>query len=97
MQAVALVAIAAVWFPHLAMRPGAQGETVAQEWRQWGGPHRDFISEATGLADRWPPEGPPVVWSRSLGSGHSAILVAAGRLFTLYRVGTARWGPVHGP
>ena len=98
MQAVTLVAVTAVWFPHLVMRPGAQGETAAQEWRQWGGPHRNFISEATGLADRWPPEGPPVIWSRPLGSGHSAILVAADRLFTMYRVGhgplgTGPWDP----
>lgn len=97
-QAVTLVAVTVGWFPHLVMRPGAQSETVAQEWRQWGGLHRDFLSEATGLADRWPPEGPPVIWSRPLGSGHSAILVAAGRLFTMYRVahgtlGTGPWDP----
>ena len=97
-QAVTLVAVTVGWFPHLVMRPGAQGEAAAQEWRQWGGQHRDFISEATGLADRWPPEGPPVLWSRPLGSGHSAILAAAGRLFTMYRVGhgtlgTGPWDP----
>ena len=26
----------------------------AAEWRQWGGPGRNFMSDATGLADAWP-------------------------------------------
>ncbi len=64
-------------------------------WRQWGGPGRDFVSEVTGLADSWPAEGPPVLWSRALGTGHSAILAEDGRLFTQYRVGNGadRGGP----
>ena len=72
--------------------------STAQEeeaWRQWGGPGRDFVSAATGLADSWPVEGPPVLWSRPLGTGHSAILVDDGRLFTQYRIGNGaeRGGP----
>ena len=65
---------------------------VAQqtEWLRWGGPRGDFVSEATGLADTWPESGPPEIWSRPLGAGHSSILVADGRLFTMYRVS-------HGP
>jgi len=59
-------------------------------WRQWGGPNRNFIVEATGLAEKWPGAGPPVLWSRPLGTGHSAILVDEGRLFTMYRVGNGR-------
>jgi outer membrane protein assembly factor BamB len=46
--------------------------------------------EATGLAEKWPGAGPPVLWSRPLGTGHSAILVDDGRLFTMYRVGNGR-------
>ena len=64
-------------------------------WRQWGGPSRNFIVNSTGLADKWPEAGPPVMWSRPLGTGHSAILVDEGRLFTMYRAGNgrARRGP----
>ena len=67
----------------------------AASWRQWGGPGRDFISDATGLANSWPADGPPVLWSRPLGTGHSAILVDDGRLFTQYRIGNGaeRGGP----
>jgi len=59
-------------------------------WRQWGGPDRNFIINTTGLADSWPEAGPPVLWSRPLGPGHSAILADEGRLYTMYRVGNGR-------
>lgn len=75
---------------------GAQDPTdyaAAGEWRQWGGPARNFQVEATGLADAWPEEGPRRLWSRPLGSGHSSIIVDDGRLYTLYRPAVAggRW------
>lgn len=60
-----------------------------QGWRQWGGPHRNFMSDATGLASAWPQDGPAELWSRSLGPGHSTILVDDGRLYTMYRPGAA--------
>jgi outer membrane protein assembly factor BamB len=65
------------------------------EWRQWGGPGRDFHVQAGPLADIWPNGGPPVLWERPLGLGHSAIVVDEGRLFTLYRPGrqVSRKGP----
>ena len=65
------------------------------EWRQWGGPNRNFLSDAVGLADAWPDTGPRVLWSRPLGLGHSSIVVDEGRLFTLYRPGkeVSRSGP----
>lgn len=73
-----------------AERPAGGGD-----WPQWGGRDRTFVVEATGLADAWPTGGPPVLWSRPLGTGHSAIVASGGRLFTMYRVGNgrARRGP----
>jgi len=67
---------------------------VAQEaeWTQWGGPGRDFHAPTPGLADAWPEAGPPKIWSRPLGAGHTAILVAGGRLFTMYRESHAEGG-----
>lgn len=59
----------------------------AQDWPQWGGPGRDFKTVVTGLRTRWPAGGPPQLWSRSLGEGHSAIVVERGRLYTMYRKG----------
>lgn len=59
----------------------------AQGWPQWGGPGRDFKATATGLRTRWPISGPPKLWHRSLGEGHSAIVVEGSRLYTMYRKG----------
>jgi outer membrane protein assembly factor BamB len=65
--------------------------TVAQaqstDWAQWGGPQRNFKSEAKGLATTWPETGPKVVWRRELGDGYSAISAEGGMLFTMYRKG----------
>ena len=75
-------------------RPAAAG--AAGAWRQWGGPNSNWIvSDAPRLADSWPASGPPALWSRPLGAGHSAILADEGRLFTMYRTGerAARNGP----
>ena len=69
---------------------GLAGLPLHAQWPQWGGPTRDFHSTATGLADTWPAGGPPVIWSRTLGTGHSAITVDDGRLFTLARAGNGR-------
>jgi outer membrane protein assembly factor BamB len=64
-------------------------------WAQWGGVNRDFIVASADLAETWPEAGPPVLWTRPLGTGHSAIIVDEGRLYTMYRVGNgrARQGP----
>ena len=67
-----------------ALLPAAQDP---DGWRVWGGPRRDFTSSATGLANSWPKEGPPVLWRRALGDGYSAIAEENGTLYTGYRRG----------
>ena len=57
------------------------------QWPQWGGPGRDFRANASGLATKWPDEGPKRLWSRPLGGGFSSIALDEGRLFTMYRSG----------
>ena len=75
----------------LPVELGAQAQpSETGSWRQWGGPTRNFMVPATGLADQWPAAGPPMLWSRPLGPGHSAILVDEGRLYTMYRAGNGR-------
>jgi outer membrane protein assembly factor BamB len=54
-------------------------------WKQWGGPNRNFIIETTGLAASWPQSGPPRLWTRALGEGHSSIVEDGGRLYSMYR------------
>jgi len=57
----------------------------ADGWPGWGGPDGDFRVAAPNLADSWPEEGPPLLWSRDLGDGYAAIAAADGVLFTGYR------------
>jgi len=61
--------------------------SATAQWPQWGGPNRNFMTAATGLADKWPAEGPPVIWKRDLGDGYTTIVVDSNRLFTMYRDG----------
>jgi outer membrane protein assembly factor BamB len=55
------------------------------EWPQWRGPRRDGVSPETGLLKSWPREGPRVLWRTPCGEGYSALAVASGRAYTLYR------------
>src|SRR5262245_30727067 len=54
-------------------------------WLQWGGGQRNFVVTAPALATSWPSSGPRVLWDRTLGEGHSTILVEGNRLYTMYR------------
>lgn len=68
-------------------------DATTPEWPGWGGPGRNFTSDAVGLEDTWPSEGPTQLWSRALGAGHSSIVVNAGRLYTIYRPSAGRDQP----
>jgi outer membrane protein assembly factor BamB len=57
------------------------------EWPQFGGPNRNFTSDAKGLANSWPDAGPRKLWSRPLGDGYSGIAVDGPVLYTMYRRG----------
>ena len=57
---------------------------AAPQWTQWGGPNRNFQTQATGLKDTWPASGPPVIWKRALGEGYSSAAVENGVLYTMY-------------
>lgn len=65
---------------------GAVDAPAMAQWLQWGGPGRNFVCDSTGLAEKWPKEGPKKLWSRDLGGGYTAILVDGDRLYTMYRV-----------
>jgi outer membrane protein assembly factor BamB len=61
--------------------------TPPEPWRTWGGPRGNFTSAATGLADKWPEDGPPRLWTRTIGDGYSGISAENGVLYTAYRRG----------
>jgi outer membrane protein assembly factor BamB len=70
--------------PRQQSQPSAQASANPPQWTQWGGPHRNFQTEATGLKDTWPAAGPRVMWKRPLGEGYSSTVVENGVLYTMY-------------
>ena len=67
-----------------AARPIAPGGTRGVPWTQWGGPHRNFQTEATASRTPGRPAGRRVVWKRPLGEGYSSPVVENGVLYTMY-------------
>jgi outer membrane protein assembly factor BamB len=68
-----------------AQRPGQSPPAAAGvAWTQWGGPHRNFTTEASGIKDTWPAAGPRVVWKRKLGEGYSSPAVEGGVLYSMH-------------
>src|SRR5215470_10779044 len=65
----------------------ATASAQTANWPQWGGPQRNFMVDAKGLAETWPAGGPKRLWSRALGEGHSSVVVDADRLYTMYSRG----------
>ena len=53
--------------PAPAPAPAAVPAPVGVPWTQWGGPRRNFQTEASGITDVWPAAGPRVVWKRPRG------------------------------
>ena len=74
MIVLVLIAIAAA----AALRPAE-----ADDWPQFRGPGRDGVSAETGVADRWPENGPRRLWEVVLGSGYSGLSVVGSSIFTL--------------
>src|SRR5579872_2048852 len=56
----------------------------AGDWPGFRGPHRNAVSEETGLLQQWPEGGPALVWQASgAGRGYSSLAIVGGRLYTL--------------
>lgn len=60
---------------------------AADDWPQFLGPTRDNVCPGTGLADRWPKEGPAALWKSQVGQGFSGPVVSGGKLILFHRVG----------
>jgi outer membrane protein assembly factor BamB len=52
------------------------------DWPFVRGPAYNGNSSETNLADEWPAEGPPVLWTRMLGQGYFAFVAAEDHFFT---------------
>jgi outer membrane protein assembly factor BamB len=60
---------------------------LAQDWPQFLGPHANGISDETGLLDKWPTNGPPLIWEKKIGTGYGAPSIRGDLLVFHHRVG----------
>src|SRR5262245_21499458 len=59
----------------------AAGIVRADDWPQWLGPNREGVWRETGLVEKFPAGGPPVVWRKPIAGGYAGPAVADGRVF----------------
>ncbi len=53
----------------------------ADDWPHWMGPTRDNVWHEEDLLDRFPEEGPTIVWRTPLAGGYAGPAVAGGKVF----------------
>jgi outer membrane protein assembly factor BamB len=75
-----------IWFVMVASACG--GTSLAADWPQWRGIHRDGVWTETGLIERFASPQLPIQWRVPLGSGYCGPTVAAGRVFVMDRATT---------
>ncbi len=65
-----------------ALSLGSAGPALyADDWPQWMGPRRDNVWRETGLIDKFPADGPAVVWRTPIAGGYAGPAVANGKVF----------------
>ena len=57
------------------------GGAQADNWPQFRGPHRDGISQETGLLRAWPAGGPQVLWETEVCEGYAAAAIDDGKVY----------------
>ncbi|HEX4644331.1 MAG TPA: PQQ-binding-like beta-propeller repeat protein, partial [Verrucomicrobiae bacterium] len=65
----------------------AAAEQPGEDWPRFLGPHADGTSAETGLLDKWPKSGPPMLWEKTLGTGYSAPSILGNQLVVHHRLG----------
>jgi len=63
------------------------GSCFAQDWPQFLGPHANGVSDEIGLLDKWPTNGPPLVWEKKIGTGYGAPSIRGDLLVFHHRLG----------
>src|SRR5262249_24763141 len=58
----------------------------ADDWPEWLGPQRDGIWRETGLVQKFPKDGPRILWRVPLGQGYSGPAVVGERVFVMDRL-----------
>ena len=53
----------------------------ADDWPQWMGPRRDNVWRESGIIEKFPENGPKVLWRTPIAGGYSGPAVAGGKVF----------------
>jgi outer membrane protein assembly factor BamB len=65
----------------------AAGLPEGEDWPRFLGPRANNSSSETGLLDKWPTNGPSLLWEKEIGAGYSAPSVRGELLVLHHRVG----------
>jgi outer membrane protein assembly factor BamB len=86
---VASAAVAADPGDVVAVAGGDPGtpDREGEDWAEFLGPRQNGISGETGLLEKWPAAGPPIVWKLKIGEGYSAPSVRGNRVVLFHRPG----------
>lgn len=84
LRSSAILCVSAVLFPGL-LAFGCR--SFADDWPQFLGPHANGVSDETGLLDKWPTNGPPLVWEKKIGTGYGAPSIRGDLLVFHHRLG----------
>ena len=59
---------------------------TAEDWPQFLGPRQNGVSTETGLLEKWPTNGPPLLWDKAIGTGYGAPSVRGNLLIFHHRI-----------
>jgi outer membrane protein assembly factor BamB len=78
------MAVLCICFSALAVSRSANSGSSTSDWPQWRGPHRNGISQESGLLKQWPAEGPKLLWQvDDIGDGYSTPAVVGTRIYLM--------------
>jgi len=61
-------------------------DRAGEDWPVFLGPRGNGTSTETGLLEKWPKKGPPVLWKKKIGTGYSAPSVMGNRVVVHHRI-----------
>src|SRR5436190_312569 len=59
----------------------AVAPATADDWPQWLGPERDSVWRETGIIDKFPADGPKILWRGKVSGGFTGPAVAGGKVY----------------
>jgi outer membrane protein assembly factor BamB len=71
----------------LAKRTLDEKSAAGADWPQWRGPNRDGVCAEAGVLIAWPEVGSKQLWEAKVGEGFASVVVAKGRVFTIFQDG----------